>query len=195
MPISEFWARGEDLFPVAGQAATRLRPRSWPPPRTPTASRSSAPESFTSDRGWRDHPFLLKAMGDRKFCEGLNRMIFHLSAHQAYDNMIPGPDAPEVGRASSTAQHLVGLQPAVDGLPGAVPVSAAAGRVRGGCLLLVRRGCAAERQRHEAGHARGLRLRLLFVGDGAPDEREGWPDRPAVRDELPLPAVCPTPTA
>ena len=47
-------------------------------------------EAFTSDRGWRDHPFLLKAMGDRKFCEGLNRMIFHLSAHQAYDNMVPG---------------------------------------------------------------------------------------------------------
>jgi hypothetical protein len=29
-------------------------------------------------------------MGDQKFCEGLNRMIFHLSAHQPYDHMVPG---------------------------------------------------------------------------------------------------------
>ena len=47
-------------------------------------------EAFTSDRAWRDHPFLLKGMGDKAFCRGVNRMIFHLSAHQPYDNMIPG---------------------------------------------------------------------------------------------------------
>ena len=29
-------------------------------------------------------------MGDQKFCEGLNRMVFHLFAHQAYDTMVPG---------------------------------------------------------------------------------------------------------
>jgi hypothetical protein len=47
-------------------------------------------EAFTSDRGWRDHPYLLKAMGDWAFCQGVNRMIFHLYAHQPYDHMVPG---------------------------------------------------------------------------------------------------------
>ncbi len=47
-------------------------------------------ESFTSGRGWQDHPYLLKALGDKAFCRGINRFIMHLSAHQAYDNMVPG---------------------------------------------------------------------------------------------------------
>lgn len=88
MPISEFWARGDGRFPVPG---------GYEPSTKAMASaahtygrRIIAAEAFTSDRGWRDHPFLLKAMGDQKFCEGLNRMIFHLSAHQPYDKMVPG---------------------------------------------------------------------------------------------------------
>ncbi len=90
-PISEFWSRGSGVFPdvqtghgyevstkaMASAAHTYGRP-------------VIGAESFTSDRGWRDHPFTLKAQGDKKYCEGLNRMIFHLSAHQAYANMIPG---------------------------------------------------------------------------------------------------------
>ncbi len=90
-PISEFWSRGTGLFPnvqtghgyelstkvMASAAHTYGRP-------------VIGAESFTSDRGWRDHPFTLKAQGDKKYCEGLNRMVFHLSAHQAYANMVPG---------------------------------------------------------------------------------------------------------
>ena len=90
-PISEFWSRGTGLFPdvqtghgyelstkvMASAAHTYGRP-------------VIGAESFTSDRGWRDHPFTLKAQGDKKYCEGLNRMVFHLSAHQGYTNMIPG---------------------------------------------------------------------------------------------------------
>ena len=88
MPISEFWARGEGLFPSPGgyEASTKVMASAAHTYGRPVVGA----EAFTSDRGWRDHPFLLKAMGDRKFCEGLNRMIFHLSAHQPYDNMIPG---------------------------------------------------------------------------------------------------------
>lgn len=91
LPISEFWSCGNGRFPdeqfnyvykistkvMASAAHTYGRP-------------VVAAESFTSGRGWRDHPFTLKAQGDQKYCEGLNRMIFHLSAHQAYPNMIPG---------------------------------------------------------------------------------------------------------
>jgi hypothetical protein len=88
MPISEFWARGDGRFPTPGgyEPSTKVMASA----AHTYGRRIIAAESLTSDRGWRDHPFLLKAMGDQKFCEGLNRMIFHLSAHQPYDNMVPG---------------------------------------------------------------------------------------------------------
>ncbi len=47
-------------------------------------------EAFTGCRGWVDHPYLIKAMGDEAFCNGVSHYIIHLSAHQAYDNMVPG---------------------------------------------------------------------------------------------------------
>ena len=88
LPISEFWAKGDGQFPTAGgyESSTKVMASAAHTYGKPVVGA----EAFTSDRGWRDHPFLLKAMGDRKFTEGLNRMIFHLSAHQPYDNMIPG---------------------------------------------------------------------------------------------------------
>jgi len=88
MPISEFWARGNGQFPTPGGYETSTKAMAS---AAHTYGRPIiAAESFTGDRGWRDHPFLLKAMGDQKFCEGLNRVIFHLSAHQPYDSMVPG---------------------------------------------------------------------------------------------------------
>ena len=88
LPISEFWAKGEGRFPTPGgyEMSTKVMASAAHTAGKPVVGA----EAFTSDRGWRDHPFLLKAMGDQKFCEGLNRVIFHLSAHQAYSNMIPG---------------------------------------------------------------------------------------------------------
>lgn len=87
-PICEFWARGEGHFPQAGGHEGTARGMAS------AAHTGGRPivgaEAFTSDRGWRDHPYLLKGMGDQKFCEGVNRMIFHLTAHQAYEGMIPG---------------------------------------------------------------------------------------------------------
>ena len=47
-------------------------------------------EAFTGCRGWIDHPYLLKGMGDEAFSEGVNHFVIHLSAHQAYDTMKPG---------------------------------------------------------------------------------------------------------
>ncbi len=47
-------------------------------------------EAFTGSRGWVDHPYLIKGMGDEAFCQGINHYVYHLSAHQAYDQMIPG---------------------------------------------------------------------------------------------------------
>ncbi len=88
LPISEFWAKGDGQFPSPGsyESSTKVMASAAHTYGKPVVGA----ESFTSDRGWRDHPFLLKGMGDGKFCEGLNRVIFHLSAHQAYDSMVPG---------------------------------------------------------------------------------------------------------
>ncbi|XOV91041.1 MAG: glycosyl hydrolase [Bacteroidota bacterium] len=47
-------------------------------------------EAFTGSRGWVDHPYLIKGMGDEAFSEGINHYVYHLSAHQAYDHMKPG---------------------------------------------------------------------------------------------------------
>ncbi len=88
LPISEFWAKGDGQLPTPGgyEASTKVMASAAHTYGKPVIGA----ESFTSDRGWRDHPFLLKAMGDGKYCDGLNRVIFHLSAHQAYDGMVPG---------------------------------------------------------------------------------------------------------
>ncbi len=47
-------------------------------------------EAFTGCRGWIDHPYLIKGLGDAAFSEGVNHFVIHLSAHQAYDTMKPG---------------------------------------------------------------------------------------------------------
>lgn len=47
-------------------------------------------EAFTGSRGWVDHPYLIKGMGDEAFCQGINHYVYHCYAHQAYDKMKPG---------------------------------------------------------------------------------------------------------
>ena len=47
-------------------------------------------EAFTGSRGWVDHPYMIKGMGDEAYGQGINHYIYHLSAHQAYEEMKPG---------------------------------------------------------------------------------------------------------
>ncbi len=50
-------------------------------------------ESFTGDvkpGRWREEPFAMKALGDRAFCNGVNRYIFHRYAMQPWLNLNPG---------------------------------------------------------------------------------------------------------
>jgi hypothetical protein len=50
-------------------------------------------ESFTGEpesARWQEYPFALKALGDKKFTEGLNRVIFHRFAHQPHPTAKPG---------------------------------------------------------------------------------------------------------
>jgi hypothetical protein len=92
LPVSEFWARGDGRFPdlLAGRGGYASSSKAMASVAHTYGKPVVAAEAFTSDRGWRDHPYLLKPMGDWAFCQGVNRMVFHLSAHQPYARMIPG---------------------------------------------------------------------------------------------------------
>lgn len=49
-------------------------------------------EAFTSadQERWLEHPALLKALGDRAFCDGINRFVFHRYAMQPWLDYRPG---------------------------------------------------------------------------------------------------------
>ena len=50
-------------------------------------------EAFTAaPKGWLQTPFTLKASGDRAYCMGINRVIYHRYAHQPWTNptYVPG---------------------------------------------------------------------------------------------------------
>ena len=90
-PIGEFWTERKILKPfpsfseywylsmkgLASVANTYGKPR-------------VGAEAFTGSRGWVDHPYLLKGMGDEAFGNGVSHYVIHLSAHQPYDRMKPG---------------------------------------------------------------------------------------------------------
>ena len=53
----------------------------------------TAAESFTAvmgDSSWREHPFLLKALGDKYYAVGLNRLVIASPCHQPWTNRLPG---------------------------------------------------------------------------------------------------------
>jgi hypothetical protein len=47
-------------------------------------------ESFTSNQHWQEGPFDLKPIGDRAFCEGMNRVVFHGFSHNPTGTGFPG---------------------------------------------------------------------------------------------------------
>jgi hypothetical protein len=89
-PISEFWALGEDHYPKFKNQLFYNTMKVMASAAHTTGNSLTGAEAFTSSRGWKDHPFIIKGMGDKAFCEGVNQYILHLFAHQAYDNMVPG---------------------------------------------------------------------------------------------------------
>ena len=66
--------------------------RRWPRRRTSTASGSSARSRSrrTTRNAGCSHPATIKALGDRAFCEGINRFVFHRYALQPWLNYRPG---------------------------------------------------------------------------------------------------------
>ncbi len=47
-------------------------------------------EAFTSFQHWQEGPFDMKPFGDRAFCEGMNRMVFHGFSHNITGSGFPG---------------------------------------------------------------------------------------------------------
>ncbi|MEC3909157.1 glycosyl hydrolase [Sphingobium sp. CR2-8] len=47
-------------------------------------------EAWTGGLDWSEHPFSFKRQGDENFCLGVNRMILHVWAHQAFPDRKPG---------------------------------------------------------------------------------------------------------
>lgn len=81
-PMGEFWMGGgafETLRGMASAAHTYGRP-------------ILGAEAFTAgdSERWRDHPGSIKTLGDRAFCAGVNRFVFHRYALQPWADRRPG---------------------------------------------------------------------------------------------------------
>jgi hypothetical protein len=81
-PMGEFWIGGgawETLKEMASAAHVYGKP-------------ILGAESFTAgDRErWLQHPATIKSLGDRAFCEGVNRFVFHRYAMQPWLDVVPG---------------------------------------------------------------------------------------------------------
>ena len=60
---------------------------------TPANPQLVGAESFTGEpesSRWQEYPFAMKALGDKMFTQGLNRIIFHRYAHQPHPTAMPG---------------------------------------------------------------------------------------------------------
>jgi hypothetical protein len=89
-PIGEFWTNGDEKYPYFGSQGYYNSMKVMASAAHTGGNPFVGAEAFTGFRGWKDHPFIFKGMGDQAFCQGINRFILHLSAHQAYDRMKPG---------------------------------------------------------------------------------------------------------
>ena len=67
--------------------------------------RVAAAEAFTQGlMQWDEHPFTFKALGDRKYCEGINRFMLHVYAHQPWLDRAPGITLSGIGTFFSRTQ-------------------------------------------------------------------------------------------
>jgi hypothetical protein len=86
-----------------------------------------AAESWTG--GGYESPYSLKKIGDYWLAQGINRLIFHTSAHQPLDTK---PGNTMVGDAHQPEHHVGRAGRAVHDVPRAQLVPAAAGQAGGG---------------------------------------------------------------
>jgi hypothetical protein len=81
-PMCEFWVGG-GAFETCKEMASAAHTY---------GKRILGAESFTADsrERWLQYPATIKALGDRAFCEGVNRFVFHRYAMQPWLNYKPG---------------------------------------------------------------------------------------------------------
>jgi len=87
IPMGEFWI---DTGPGQG---VRIDNRVAASVAHITGKRYVASEAYTASprvARWQNHPFALKALGDKAFCHGVNKLIFHTFAHQPRGDLRPG---------------------------------------------------------------------------------------------------------
>ncbi|MFN3420150.1 MAG: glycosyl hydrolase [Armatimonadota bacterium] len=99
IPMGEFWVGangGMESCKLAASAA-----HVYGKPIVGAEAFTASPEHGR----WQTHPYMLKAIGDRVFCEGINRFIFHTTAHQPWFNVLPamtmGPWGSHFGRTQT----------------------------------------------------------------------------------------------
>lgn len=78
VPMAEFWLHDEcSRWAIGAASAAHTQGKTI-----------VAAEAFTSwpvQAGFRDHPFAYKVLGDRVFCNGVNRLVFHRYAMQPWE--------------------------------------------------------------------------------------------------------------
>ena len=81
-PMCEFWIGGGAFETCKGMASAAHT----------YGKRILGAEAFTADNRerWLQHPGTIKALGDRAFCEGVNRFVFHRYAMQPWLRYSPG---------------------------------------------------------------------------------------------------------
>jgi hypothetical protein len=81
-PMGEFWVGGGSIETCKGMASAGHI----------YAKPIIGAEAFTADHHerWTQHPATLKALGDRAFCEGINRFVVHRYALQPWADLRPG---------------------------------------------------------------------------------------------------------
>ena len=88
-PMTEFW--------YTGNPSKKSSAWSWTSQVVGSGVRLSGKKVFGAeaytriDGDFTTHPYLMKTLGDRMFCQGVNRFVFHSSAHQGlHDGVKPG---------------------------------------------------------------------------------------------------------
>lgn len=89
LPMGEFWTSEEEDIPQFRGSWYNSMKAAASAAHTQGKARVGA-EAFTGNRSYRDHPYKLKGVGDRAFCQGINHFVLHYSAHQAYEGIKPG---------------------------------------------------------------------------------------------------------
>ncbi len=81
-PMGEFWVGGSAIETCRGMASAA---HTYGKPIL-------GAEAFTAtdSERWTQHPATIKALGDRAFCEGINRFVFHRYALQPWADVRPG---------------------------------------------------------------------------------------------------------